>query len=127
MVMTFVRGALAALVFVSSGKACQAQSLSPRLTMQGPAEASAASVPRDGLGRPCLDIEAAAREQTVNPNMFDHVVSIKNICPRLIKVKVCYFNSTRCSDEDVRAYKRLDVVLGSMRGVKFFKYTITQK
>lgn len=98
-----------------------------RMTMQGQAEKSTGLVLRDALGRPCLDIEAAARNRIVNPDMIDHIVSIKNICPRLIKVKVCYVSSTRCNDEDVQAYKRVDTILGTMKGVSFFRYTINWK
>jgi hypothetical protein len=101
---------------------------SPRLIMQGQAEnAKTAQVPRDALGRPCLDIESAARRRAVNPDTVDHVISIKNICPQLIKVKVCYVDSNRCNEEDVHAYKRVDTILGTMKGVTFFKYTLTQK
>lgn len=107
----------------------QAQSSSGKssITMQGPAERSRAGVIRDAFGRPCLDIEAAARRETVNPDMLDHIVSIKNNCPKLIKVKVCYFNSDQCKDVELQAYKRVDTFLGAMRGVNFFRYSIIQK
>lgn len=105
----------------------QAQNASPRLTIQGPAERSTTPILRDALGRPCLDVEAVARKRVANPDMIDHVVSIKNICPRLIKVKVCYVNSDRCSDLDMQAYKRLDTILGTIKGISFFRYTIAQK
>ena len=99
----------------------------PRLTMQGPAEPSSWPIIRDALNRPCLDVEAAARVQVVNPDMVDHVVSVKNNCPRLIKVKVCYFNSERCNQVDVPGYQRVDVTLGSMRGNNYFRYMLQQK
>lgn len=59
--------------------------------------------------------------------MLEHVVSVKNSCPRLIKVKVCYYGSEQCKQFDVQPYKRVDTILGVMRGVKFFKYTLSQK
>lgn len=59
--------------------------------------------------------------------MLDHIVSIKNSCPKLIKVKVCYFNSDQCKDVELQAYKRVDTFLGAMRGVNFFRYSIIQK
>lgn len=100
---------------------------SASITLQGPADQAGASVVRDALGRPCLDVEAAARAHTVNPDMLDHVVSLKNNCPRIIRVKVCYFNSDRCNDVVVQGYKRVDTILGTMRGVKFFRYSMIQK
>lgn len=99
----------------------------PTITMQNPLDQSGIGIVRDALGRPCLDVEAAARAQTVNPQMLDHVVSIKNNCPKSIKAKVCYFNSDRCNDVDLRPYSRADTILGTMRGISFFRYTLRQK
>lgn len=98
----------------------------PSITMQGQAEDTGSPVIRNALGRPCLDVEAAARAHVVNPNMVDHLVSLKNNCPRLIKVKVCYFNSDRCNNIDIPPYKRADTVLGTTQ-IKFFRYSIFQK
>jgi len=101
--------------------------LRPRLTLQDRFDQSGTGVVRDALGRPCLDVEAVARPEVVNPDMLDHVVSLKNNCPKFIRAKVCYFNSDRCRDLEVQAYKRVDTILGSMRGVSFFRYSIVQK
>lgn len=111
---------------ISSARA-QATTPSSRLTLQGPADQAGTSVIRDALGRPCLDVEAAARAEVVNPEMLDHVVSVKNNCQRIIRVKVCYFNSDRCNEIVVQGYKRVDTILGTMRGVKFFRYSLMQK
>lgn len=118
---------LVALVGASAHGASPTVSTQPGITMQGQAEPSSASLIRDALGRPCLDVEAAARRQIVNPQMLDHVVSINNKCSRLIKVKVCYFRSDRCRDLDLQPYKRVDTILGSMAGVAFFRYMILQR
>lgn len=59
--------------------------------------------------------------------MLDHVVSLKNNCPRIIRAKVCYFSSDHCNEVVVQGYKRVDTILGTMRGVKFFRYALTQK
>ncbi|MBW7961823.1 hypothetical protein [Bradyrhizobium sp. BR 10261] len=98
-----------------------------RVTMQGPAEQSYQSVVRDALGRPCLDVEAAARVHVINPALVDHVVSVKNSCPRSINVKVCYLNSDKCNAFDVAPYKRVDTILGTISGIKNFKYVVLQK
>lgn len=98
-----------------------------RLTMQGPAESGGSNIIRDALNRPCLDVEAAARPHATNRDVVDHVVSVKNNCPRLIKMKVCYFNSDNCNSFDLTGYKRIDTVLGTMTGIKMFKYTIFQR
>ena len=98
-----------------------------RLTLQGPAEQLGSTVVRDALGRPCLDVEAAARAHAVNPKVVDHVVSIKNNCPRLVKVTVCYANSDRCMDTTLASYARSDVILGTMTGITVFKYSMRQR
>lgn len=98
-----------------------------RLTMQGAADQAGGQIARDSFGRPCLDVEAAARAQVVNSDMLDHVVSLKNNCPRVIRAKVCYFGSDHCNDVVVRGYSTVDTILGTMRGVKFFRYSLLQK
>ncbi|WP_156446749.1 hypothetical protein [Bradyrhizobium yuanmingense] len=117
----------ASLAWAAPVEAQTSTTNTPRLTMQGPAEQGAAPVPRDALGKPCLDVEAAARAHVINSNMIDHVISLRNNCPRLIRAKVCYFNSDRCNDVIVQGYKRADTILGSMNGIKFFRYSILQK
>lgn len=102
-------------------------SSTPRLTMQGPAEQTGAPSLRDALGRPCLDVEAASRAHVVNPQMLDHVVSLKNNCVRQVSAKVCYFSTDRCKDVVLPAYKRADIILGTMRSVNTFRYSISQK
>ena len=99
----------------------------PKFTLQGPAEQSSGVVVRDALGRPCLDTEAAARAHVVNPNVLDHVVSVKNNCPKIIKAKICYFQSDRCVEISVPSYGRSDAVLGTMTGVRTFRYSLYQK
>ncbi|MGY3361277.1 hypothetical protein ACVWZK_007940 [Bradyrhizobium sp. GM0.4] len=116
-----------ALIGAASPANSQSNQSGTRLTIQGPAEQSNGPVVRNALGRPCLDVEAAARQQVVNPKMVDHVVSLKNNCPRVIHAKVCYFNSDRCNELTLTAYKRIDTILGTMSGITFFRYSIVQK
>lgn len=99
----------------------------PRFKLQGPAEQSGAATIRDALNRPCLDVEAGARARVVNRHLFDHIISIKNRCPRLIKVKACYQNSGSCKSADVGAYQREDLILGTMPNVVSFRYSLVQK
>lgn len=82
---------------------------------------------RDASNRPCLDVEAAARPHIVNPDVLDHVVSVKNNCPKSIKVKVCYYGSERCNALVVDGYKRVDTILGTMTKIAIFRYSITQQ
>ncbi|MGY4344976.1 hypothetical protein ACVWXM_001440 [Bradyrhizobium sp. GM7.3] len=95
--------------------------------MQGGADPFSGPIIRDALGKPCLDVEAAARSHATNKDVVDHVVSVKNNCPRLIKVNVCYFNSQHCNALDLQGYKRIDTILGTMTNIRIFRYSITQK
>ncbi len=126
----FGPGARAIAIFAMSTSIVWAQTGSPSpsaFTLQGSAEQTGDPVVRDSLGRPCLDVEAAAVPHVVDPQTMDHVVSIRNKCQRLIKAKVCYFNSQTCSELTLPAYKRVDTILGTMRGMKFFRYSIRQR
>jgi hypothetical protein len=112
---------------IQPGHAQTSRSATPKFTMQGAAEPSTSPVVRDATNRPCLDVEAAARASVVNRDLIDHVVSFKNNCPRLIKVKICYFQTDRCKDVAVAGYQRADTVLGTMVKVTTFRYSMTQK
>lgn len=114
--------ALFVLVVASSAAIAQ----SGRLTPQGPAE-QGGKVIKDALGRACLDVEAAAVPHTVDPKVLDHVVSLKNNCSRLIKAKVCYFGSQSCNEVVLQGFKRVDTIIGTMRGISAFRYSIEQK
>lgn len=109
----------------------QAQSAAPgansSLTLQGSAEQTAAPIIKNAFGRPCLDVEAAARSRVVNPKLVDHIVSVKNNCPRAIDVTACYFNSSKCNVFRVSGYGRIDTILGTMTEIRNFRYSISQK
>lgn len=98
-----------------------------RLTMQNRGENAALTVHRDSLGKPCLNIEAASRAHVVNPDVYDNIVSIKNSCNFLIKVRVCYFGSDGCADVEVSAGQRKDVLLGVRPQSKYFRYSFKEK
>lgn len=94
---------------------------------QGPAQEAAQPLPRDALNRPCVQADAIARPHTINPNMIDHVVSVKNICNRPLKLKVCYFGSGNCRDLNISGYGREDVIIGTMSNIRYFRYSITPR
>lgn len=130
--VVWVRGVLLAALFASLTPA-QGQTSSgsatttaiPRVTPQGPADTSLASTSvRDSLGRLCFDVEAVARSHAVDQEMYDHVVSIKNNCPRTLKLRACYYNSDRCNQVSLQPYQRVDSILGTMRNIRFFRYVV---
>lgn len=125
MVIVYAGWVAAGFLLAAIASTASAQTPTSRLTIQGPAEKSAGPIPRDSLGRPCLDVEAGARRQMVNPDVLDHVVSLKNICLRKVKVRVCYINSDRCKEVELLSNKREDVTLGAMKGIGYFRYSLT--
>jgi len=98
-----------------------------RLTLQGPGQSSGIVTHHDPLGRPCLDIEAAARAHVINPNVYDHVVSIYNKCLSRIQLQVCYFGTDHCIDVAVTGLQRKDVILGVFPSLQYFRYSYREK
>ena len=116
------RGCAIIVVLMLGGQAAAQQA--PTVLAPG---GSAKSAPaQDAFGRPCLDIGATVRAQITNTAIVDHVVSVQNRCPKTISVKVCYFGSERCNRLDVQPYRRSDTILGTMAGVRFFRYDVTE-
>jgi hypothetical protein len=123
---------ITAVALLSFGHCAAAQSASSgsfqsRLTLQGGGENAALSTHRDALGRPCLDFEAASRAHVINPNVYDHVVSVYNRCVKLIKLNVCYYGTDRCIDMEVPALSRKDGILGIYPSMQFFRYSYKEK
>jgi hypothetical protein len=73
-------------------------------------------------GKPCLSVSGGANAETINPNIFEHVVVADNSCGQLIKMQVCYYKSEHCIPLDVPAYARKQVVLGIMPAMKEFRF-----
>ncbi len=103
-----------------------AQGTKPKFMMQGAADRSETPVIRDGANRPCLNVEAAAKGHVANGELMDHIVSVKNSCSRMIRVKICYYHSDHCKDATVYGYQRVDTILGTMK-MSTFRYSLSQK
>lgn len=82
---------------------------------------------RDFAGKPCLTVSGYARPHTIDPNLYDDVVSLSNSCPRQISVKVCYYESEDCVLVDVPGSERKEVVLGMLPSIKDFKFEFREK
>jgi hypothetical protein len=98
-----------------------------RLTLQNSGENAALTVHRDPLGKPCLSIEAASRSHVVNPAVYDNVVSVRNQCSKLIKLRICYYNSESCIDVEVAGRQRKDTVLGVRPNMQYFRYSYRER
>ena len=82
---------------------------------------------RDFAGKPCLSVGGFARSFATNANLFDHVISVENSCPKAIRLQVCYFKSTNCLSVEVPGYGKKEVILGTMPSLKDFRYEFREK
>jgi hypothetical protein len=73
-------------------------------------------------GKPCLTVLGYAQPQTINPDIFDHMISASNDCSQPIKMQVCYYQTQQCIPVGVPAYGRKEVVLGIMPAMKQFQF-----
>lgn len=98
-----------------------------RLTLQSAGNNAALAVHHDLVGKPCLDMEAAARSHVINPDVYDHVISVYNHCLQTIKLHVCYYHSDHCIDMEIPGSQRRDGILGVYPNMKYFRYSYREK
>ena len=82
---------------------------------------------RDFAGKPCLVLQGYARAHTIDPNLYDDVVSISNSCPRQISVRVCYYGTEDCISVDVPGTESKEIVLGMLPSMKDFRFEFREK
>jgi hypothetical protein len=73
-------------------------------------------------GKPCVTVVGYAHPQTVNPNIFEHMILATNDCSQPIKMRVCYYQSQQCIPIDVPQYGRKEMVLGIMPAMSQFRF-----
>ncbi len=83
---------------------------------------STAKVHLAPTGKPCVHVEGYAKAQTINPNIFEHMISATNNCGLRIKLKLCYYKTLHCIPVDVPPYDRKMAVLGIYPALKEFRY-----
>jgi len=82
---------------------------------------------RDFGGKPCLNVAGFARPFATSPNLYDHVISAENNCPKAIQMQVCYFKTSQCTQVVVPGYGRKEAVLGTMPSQKDFRFEFREK
>jgi hypothetical protein len=133
-------GTCAVLISLAGGDAASAQALSvpgnntrpivgtssPQLPNQSrflsENPATATKVHKDPSGKPCLIASGSSRRQTINPKIFEHIVSFQNHCLHAIKLKVCYYGAETCVWVDVPSYGQKETVLGIYPSLPDFRY-----
>jgi hypothetical protein len=81
-----------------------------------------AQVHRGPTGQPCLKITGFAQQQTINPNIYDHILDVSNDCSQPIKLQACYYQSQQCTAIDVPGYGRKQATLGIMPAMRDFRF-----
>src|SRR5262245_1610936 len=97
----------------------------PRLLSENPTTAT--KVHLDLAGKPCLVVSGYSRPQTINPKIFEHIVSFQNHCVQTIKLKVCHYGSQNCISADVPGYGRKESVLGIYPSLREFRYAYLEQ
>ncbi len=82
---------------------------------------------RDYAGKPCLSVGAYARPHTVNPNLYDHVITVINNCPQRIAMQACYYRSPECIRIEIPGNERKEAVLGTLPAAKDFRFEFREK
>jgi hypothetical protein len=98
-----------------------------QLSILNGAQAAGARMHSGPTGKPCLTVQGYAQQQTINPNIFEHIISASNDCSQLIKTQVCYYQSQQCIQIDVPPYGRKESVLGIMPAMKQFRFEYREK
>ena len=78
-------------------------------------------------GNLCLSVMGYARPHFANSTVFDHVITVKNSCAQRIAIKVCYYKSMECVPLEIPGGERKETVLGSLPGVKVFRFEFREK
>jgi hypothetical protein len=80
----------------------------------------------NAVGKPCLDVGGFSRAQTLNANIYDHLIRTENSCSQRIQIKACYYKSTKCIDIDVPPYGKKESILGIFPAMKDFRFEFTE-
>jgi hypothetical protein len=78
-------------------------------------------------GKPCVSMFGDARPQTMNPQIFDHMIVATNACSQVIKLKVCYYHSDHCIAVDMPAYSQKEAMLGIMPSMGGFRFEFREQ
>ena len=80
----------------------------------------------DIYGKACFTTEGVARPQTPNSRLFNHVVVVKNRCPKSVKLKICYHKTERCTEVTVPPHETKEAWLGMMPVLRLFQYDLKE-
>jgi hypothetical protein len=75
----------------------------------------------------CVKVTGFSRPQTVNPKIFDNLLTITNDCGQTIGLQACYYQGKGCLDLDIQGYARKEIILGIQFNGREFRYEYREK
>ena len=75
----------------------------------------------DPTGKPCLDVSTRSRPHTINPNLYDHVISTTDRCAERIKVQVYYYKTQRYTSMEIAGRASKEAILEMIPSMKDFR------
>jgi len=82
---------------------------------------------RDFAGKTCLVVGGDARRHTIGSNLYDHVIIVRNNCPKRIAMEVCYYQTRGCIPMEIPGGERKEAILGTMPSMKNFRFEFREK
>jgi hypothetical protein len=85
---------------------------------------------RDIANRECITIKGQIRQEKISTAVVSHHLMAENGCPKVIRIKACYVDSTRCVEFDMGSREKKDILLGVTTANAtdpFFKFNFTEK
>lgn len=82
---------------------------------------------RDFTGKPCLGVNGSARPHHIDANLYDHVITVVNGCPKRIELQVCYYRTQDCIPMEVPGNGRKEAILGTLPSSKDFRFEFREK
>lgn len=108
MVSKFAGAWLAFGAFIASASSVIAQTADDQVD---PAHKNPLRV-RDIANRPCVTVKGRMLIDKINTNLITHYLRAANSCPKVIKIKACYTQSTRCVEFTLHSLEKKEVLLG---------------
>jgi hypothetical protein len=82
---------------------------------------------RGPTGSACLAIRGYAKPETINKDIYQHLIKATNGCGQAIKFQVCYYKTEHCIDMNVPAWEQKESVLGIFPALKGFRFEVKEQ
>jgi hypothetical protein len=63
----------------------------------------------------------------MDPNLYDHVIAVRNNCPQRIAMQACYYRTHDCIPMEIPGGARKEAILGTLPSGKDFRFEFREK